>query len=104
MPCFHILTFWTIIIIKLSDGYTIVLNKYLSGCELAILTNLSFLKCLYDCQGRSRCLSVNYHTKMHLCVENLAHSDYENCHFLEKSAYAYVNKDGTWNMVRYNPS
>ena len=102
MLCYlQIVTFLGFIIVKISGGLTIVLNQYLSGKELVYLTDISFLICLYDCQKRSPCLSVNYHTKMHLCVENLARSNSEQGHFLQQSGCLYVDKDGTWDKVRW---
>ena len=89
-----------LILIKLIDGYTVVLNQYLSGCELVFLTDLSFLACLHDCQARSKCASVNYHTRLHVCVENVASSDAtKNCHFERKLSFGFVGKDETWDKV-----
>ena len=98
--CLQISAFLGFVIIKLSYGLTIVLNQYLSENELVYLTDVSFLICLYDCQKRSQCLSVNYHTKMHLCIENLARSNSEHGHFVQQSGCLYVDKDGTWDKVR----
>ena len=101
MCLYHLLIFWSILVNTKLCGYKVVLNHYLAGCELATLTNLSFLTCLYDCQTKSACMSVSYHTRLHTCVENLANSDGDNCFVAKKIGFAYVYKDVSWNKVRY---
>ena len=88
-------------IVQMTSGIALFFNVYLRNNELLFLAELSFMSCLNDCQQRSRCLSVNYHTKMHYCVENSNNSLSSGEGFEQQTGYVFVDKDGTWQEVSF---